>query len=63
LKISPELGGNRTWTDSTGKFRIEATFIRRDGEFVEICRADSLETIRLPLRKLSKADQELITKG
>lgn len=51
----------RTWTDTTGKFKIEASFVKQDGEQVELKRADG-KTVKLPFAKLSAADQEFIKK-
>ncbi|HEX5105699.1 MAG TPA: SHD1 domain-containing protein, partial [Pirellulaceae bacterium] len=51
----------RTWTDSTGKFKIEASFSGKEGNDVLLTRADG-KTIKLPLAKLSKEDQEHVAK-
>jgi len=56
----------RTWSDSTGKFRVEAALIDfRDGH-VQLEKKDG-QTITLALEKLGKADQkyvlELVAKG
>lgn len=47
----------RTWTDSTGKFKIEATFAGKEGDNVLLTKTDG-KTIKLPLDKLSKEDQD-----
>jgi hypothetical protein len=47
----------RTWTDSTGKFKIEASFAGKEGESVLLTKTDG-KTIKLPLAKLSKEDQD-----
>ena len=49
----------RTWTDSTGKYLVEAGFVEaKDGE-VKLLKSDcTLKT--LPLERLSAADQEWI---
>jgi hypothetical protein len=49
----------RTWTDSTGKFKIEATFAGKEGDSVLLTKTDG-KTIKLPLAKLSKEDQDHI---
>lgn len=50
---------NRTWSDSTGRFKVEAAFVRMDGEKVVIKKADGkFQTI--PLDKLSKDDQNYV---
>lgn len=46
----------RTWTDSTGKFNVEASFIELNGKEVKLLKKDDL-VISLPLEKLSQADQ------
>jgi hypothetical protein len=47
----------RTWTDSTGKFKIEASFAGKEGDNVLLTKTDG-KTIKLPLAKLSKEDQD-----
>ena len=49
--------GSRTWTDSSGKFKIEASFAGQEGDSVLLTRTDG-KTIKLPLAKLSKEDQD-----
>jgi hypothetical protein len=49
----------RTWTDSTGQFSIEATYARVNGDLVVLQGIDKKE-ISLPLAKLSAADQQYI---
>ena len=51
--MTPEL---RTWTDVSGKHRIEATLLKVDGPTVHLRRADGRE-LAMPLAKLSTADQ------
>jgi hypothetical protein len=49
----------RTWTDTSGKFRMEAAFVSvKDGQ-VTLEKTDGTR-IRLPLDKLSPADQQFI---
>lgn len=48
----------RTWTDSTGKHKIKAKFVALDGENVTLEKDDGSE-VELPLKKLSKNDQQL----
>lgn len=49
----------RTWSDSSGKFTIEAALVEvRDGQ-ASLRRADG-QTIRIPMARLSAADQELL---
>jgi HEAT repeat protein len=52
----------RTWTDSTGEFKIEATLLGlKDGQ-VTLERTDG-RVVALPLERLSKADQEFVKKA
>ena len=52
----------RTWTDSTGKFKIEATLLDlKDGQ-VTLERADG-RIITMPLERLNKADQNIIKRA
>ena len=52
----------RTWTDTTGKFKVEASFIKLDDGKVELKRKDNGKTLSLAIDKLSKADTELAKK-
>lgn len=47
----------RTWTDSTGKFKIEARFVAVEETEVVLARDDGT-TLRVPLEKLSALDRE-----
>jgi hypothetical protein len=47
----------RTWTDSTGSFRIEAEFLGVADGKVKLRRKDSRE-IAVPLERLSAADKQ-----
>jgi len=47
----------RTWTDSTGKHKIEAEFVELTSEGVKLKKADG-KTVVIPLKKLSPADQQ-----
>ena len=49
-------GETRTWTDKTGKFRIEAEFVAEDDGVVTLRKEDGDE-IEVPLEKLSAADR------
>lgn len=46
----------RSWTDSTGKFKRDAVFQQLDGDTV-VLKSDQGKEIRIPLDRLSKADQ------
>jgi hypothetical protein len=52
----PMAGAVRKWKDSTGKFEIEAGFVRQDGDNVLLQKVDGA-TIKVPLAKLSAEDQ------
>ena len=47
----------RTWTDSTGKHKIEGEFVKLADGQVDIRRDDG-KLVRIPLEKLSEADQQ-----
>ncbi|WP_236696486.1 SHD1 domain-containing protein [Rhodopirellula islandica] len=54
----PEMDAIRTWTDKTGKFKIEASFLAvKDGK-LRLKSADD-KTIEIPLAALSKKDVDL----
>ncbi|HUT13877.1 MAG TPA: SHD1 domain-containing protein [Thermoguttaceae bacterium] len=50
----------RTWTDSSGRYRTEASFVRLEGETVYLKLVDG-RVISLPLSRLSEADREQVT--
>jgi len=47
----------RTWTDSTGQFKVEAEFVELKDNFVSLKKSDGA-VIRIPLDKLSADDQK-----
>lgn len=49
----------RTWTDKTGRFKIEAEFVEAQGETVFLERKDG-GRIEVPLSRLSDADQQAV---
>ncbi len=49
----------RTWTDSTGKRRVEAEFVDAGGGVVWLRRSDG-ETVSIPLSELSQADRDYV---
>lgn len=53
--------GERTWTDSTGKFKIVGTFSKVDGALVILKKPDGALT-RIPTARLSKDDQKIVEK-
>lgn len=54
----------RTWSTATGKFTTEAEYvgISEDGKTVKIRKKEDSKEIDVPLDKLSKADQEYVSK-
>lgn len=50
--------GLREWSDASGSFKVEATFVKFDGEKIVLKRKDGKE-IGVPLDRLSEADQAL----
>ncbi len=51
--------GVRTWSDTTGKFRIEAELVKVEDGKVELKRKDG-QNVTVPLDKLSKDDQDYL---
>ena len=54
--------GARTWKDATGNFRIEARFVRLANDVVELFKVLDGSTVKVPLNKLSQADQDWVAK-
>lgn len=52
----------RTWSDSTGKFTIEAAFVKFEKGKAHLERKDNGEITAVPIGKLSKADQVHVRK-
>jgi hypothetical protein len=50
----------RTWTDKTGKFKIQATLVRVEGEKVLLKRAGDGKEIGVALARLSAADHKYL---
>jgi hypothetical protein len=50
----------RKWTDSTGKYTVEADFVDFRDDNVRL-KKDNGDTISLPIEKLSRDDQEFVT--
>ncbi len=50
---------SRSWTDKTGRFKIEAAFVGLENGSVELRRKDG-RTVKVPLAKLSQADQDFV---
>ena len=49
----------RVWTDRSGKYRIQASFLKLDGESVHLLDEDGRER-EIPLDRLSEADQQYV---
>jgi hypothetical protein len=56
---APPVTTPREWTDSTGGFKVIATFIKFEGGKVVLQKEDGSE-IKLGMAQLSKADQEWV---
>lgn len=52
----------RTWTDSTGKHKMKATFVSLADGKVTLAKDDG-DTIEIELKKLSKADQKYVAEA
>ena len=61
LSIGSAIGEPRTWTDTTGKFKLDAEFVSLEDGIVTLRRASG-KTQKLPLEKLSEADREIASK-
>jgi hypothetical protein len=60
VAASAALGGEtRTWTDKSGSYSIQAEFVELNGDLVFLRHQDGKE-LRVPLEKLSPADQEYV---
>ena len=49
----------RTWTDSTGKYKIEAWYVRRTAKQVYL-KTDAGRELNMPIEKLSDEDRALL---
>jgi hypothetical protein len=56
-KNATEESKMHTWHDATGTYEVEAEFVKSEAGKVTIKKADG-KTVTLPIKKLSKADQE-----
>ncbi|NUQ64533.1 MAG: hypothetical protein HUU20_18870 [Pirellulales bacterium] len=54
--VASSSAGLRTWTDSTGRFQIEAQLVSDDGSTVTL-KKQSGQLVTIPLEKLSSADR------
>ena len=55
----PSTTGFRTWKDSTGRFEIEAQLVAASDGVITLRKRDG-ETVDVPLKRLSRADQDVI---
>ncbi|MEQ9406149.1 MAG: SHD1 domain-containing protein [Fuerstiella sp.] len=53
--------GLRTWSDKTGRFKVEGTFEKVQGTIVVLKNKDG-KLVRIPKARLSEADQELVSR-
>jgi hypothetical protein len=56
---APATAQFRTWSDATGKFKVEAKFLSADSSGVQIERKDG-KKLTIPLERLSAADQQFV---
>lgn len=59
LAVAQTPGQSRTWTDASGKYKVEATLTTIEGDKVTLLRADGRKVV-VPLDRLSKADQDYV---
>ena len=52
----------RTWTDNTGNFSVDADFVKLEEGQVHLKRLDTKRIIRVPIDRLSSADQQRATR-
>jgi len=57
-KQAAEAREMRQWSDATGSFQVEATFVKFDGDSIVLKRKDGKE-LNVPLDRLSEADQKV----
>ncbi|MCS7469932.1 SHD1 domain-containing protein [Stieleria sp. ICT_E10.1] len=63
LLVSPGRADEpRTWTDSTGKFRVTASLIQVQDEVVFL-KTDTGKTLKIPVARLSQADRDFLNAG
>ncbi|QEG01100.1 hypothetical protein Mal15_51760 [Stieleria maiorica] len=63
LVSSPSVADEpRVWTDSTGKFRVTASLIEVQDDVVFL-KTDAGKTLKIPLTRLSQADQDFLEAG
>ena len=60
-KVGASVESLRTWSDSTGKFKLQATLVNNTAGTVRLEKEDG-KIISLPVSKLSKADQRYLSR-
>ena len=58
--LAVSTGVAREWSDNTGRFRVEASFVEVDGDEVVLRLDDGNRLLNVPLRRLSAADQAYV---
>ncbi|MBM4095099.1 MAG: hypothetical protein FJ276_37690 [Planctomycetes bacterium] len=58
-KPSPAQAASRTWTDASGKFKVEAVLLNVNGDNVVLKKKNG-NTTTVPISKLSKPDQDFL---
>lgn len=58
-EVAAEVAKARTWSDTTGKFKIEARYINHDSTNVMLQRTDG-KKVQVPLARLSAPDQAFL---
>jgi hypothetical protein len=56
---APDLSAPRLWTDRSGNFQVRAKYVGRDEDKIKLEKADGT-VIRVPLDRLSDADQKFL---
>lgn len=60
---TPATAAPRTWSDASGKFKIEANMIGVEEGVVILQRTDNGKTVRIPIGKLSAADRKYLAEN
>ncbi|MDX1964690.1 MAG: SHD1 domain-containing protein [Pirellulales bacterium] len=50
----------RTWSDTTGKFKVQGTYVKQEAGFVHL-KTSAGKELKIPLAKLSPADKEYLS--
>ncbi|MEZ6127373.1 MAG: SHD1 domain-containing protein [Planctomycetaceae bacterium] len=57
-KLAADAQAMREWSDATGSFKVEAAFVKFDGDNIVLKRKDGKE-LNVPINRLSEADQKV----